>query len=85
MRTSYRLIYIGTSFFAYIALSLIEFFVLTHLLDMVSTKFFVHFVSAIICLLVINPILVYLLLDKLPIRPGRRLKGNINEDLKREV
>ncbi|MBR0461205.1 MAG: hypothetical protein IJJ00_00645 [Erysipelotrichaceae bacterium] len=85
MKTSYRLIYIFASFACYVLLGLIEFFFLTHLLDIISTGHVFHYVMMVICLLFINPLITYLLLDLLPIKPRLRLKGNIHEDLKREV
>ena len=85
MKTSYRLIYIFASFACYVLLGLIEFFFLTHLLDIISTGHVFHYVMMVICLLLINPLITYLLLDLLPIKPRLRLKGNIHEDLKREV
>ena len=85
MKTSYRIICIFTAFISYVLLGLLEFFFLTHLLDILSTGYAVHLGASVFCLLVINPLITYLILDRLPIRPKLRLKGNIHEDLKREV
>ncbi|MBR2577303.1 MAG: hypothetical protein IKE38_00070 [Erysipelotrichaceae bacterium] len=85
MKTSYRIIYIAVSFVSYVLLGLIEFFFLTHLLDVFSTSPSIHLAAAVICLLVINPLITFMILNMLPIKPKLRLKGNIHEDLKREV
>ena len=85
MKTSYRLIYVFASFACYVLLGLIEFFFLTHLLDIISTGHVFHYVMMVICLLFINPLITYYMLGKLPIKPRLRSRGSISEDLKREV
>ncbi|MBR3227776.1 MAG: hypothetical protein IKF68_04440 [Erysipelotrichaceae bacterium] len=85
MKTLHRLIYISVSFISYVLLALLAFFVLDDALDIISTDRAFHLVCAVIWLLFIDPFICYMILNKLPIRPSLRLKGNIREDMKREV
>lgn len=83
MKLSNRLIYFFTSLFTYVILCLIEYYVLSNLLDIISTSFKVHLIAMIICLLLVNPLITYLVINTLPIKPDLKLKGNIKEDLAR--
>ncbi|MBR3227117.1 MAG: hypothetical protein IKF68_01080 [Erysipelotrichaceae bacterium] len=85
MKTAHRLIYISVSFVSYVLLALAAFFILNDALDIISTDRIFHLVCAVIWLLVIDPLICYMILNILPIKPSLRLKGNIREDMKREV
>lgn len=69
MKIKYRFIYFFASFFAYVALAFLDFFVLRYLLEMISTNYLVHTIMMLICLIIINPIIVYYLINYLPIKP----------------
>lgn len=81
MKIKYRLIYFFVSFLSYIALALFEFFVLDDVLDMISTKYIVHLIIMIICLIIINPIIVYYIICKLPIKPKLKTKKKLDDSL----
>ena len=85
MRPLHRLIFITVSFLSYVSLSVLEFFFLDDILDIVSRNSVFHTIFFILCLLALNPLITYLILNKVPIRPALRLRGNIREDMKREV
>ncbi|MDO4500261.1 MAG: hypothetical protein Q4B60_03190 [Erysipelotrichaceae bacterium] len=82
MKAQYRFLYIITSMVVYVLIGLIEFFCLNDLLDIISTRYFFHVLMALGCLFIINPLLSYAIVDKLPIKPNLKLKGGIKEDLK---
>lgn len=84
MKTSYKFIYLLTSMITYIVIGLIEFFWLNNLLDMISTSYTVHMIVMGICLVIINPLITFMLVGKLPLKPTKRVKGTINDDLKRQ-
>lgn len=84
MKTSYKFIYLLTSMITYIVIGLIEFFWLNNLLDMISTSYTVHMIMMGICLVIINPLITFMLVGKLPLKPTKRVKGTINDDLKRQ-
>lgn len=84
MKKKHRFLYFVFSFGFYCLLAFIDFFVLNRLLDVITESYFFHMIVFIVCLLVVNPIITYLLLNLLPFKPQLRLKGNINEDLKSE-
>lgn len=84
MKTSYKFIYLLTSMITYIVIGLIEFFWLNNLLDMISTSYTVHMMVMGICLAIINPLITFMLVGKLPLKPTKRVKGTINDDLKRQ-
>ena len=85
MRPLHRFIYITVSFLSYVTLAVLAFFFLDDILDIISRNSTFHTLVFILWLLVLDPIITYLILDKVPIRPALRLKGNIREDMKREV
>lgn len=80
MKTSYRFIYIGITFTTYLLLCFIEFYILTHLLDMISTNYILHTIASIVCLVVINPIITYIIIEKIPLKPKLRAKKPINRE-----
>lgn len=67
----------------YVVVGLLEFFILDNLLDMLSTKYSVHVIVMIVCLIIINPLITYALVGKLPLKPTKRIKGTLKDDLKR--
>lgn len=83
MKTSYKFIYFLTSMVTYVVVGLLEFFILDNLLDMLSTKYSVHAIVMIVCLIIINPLITYALVGKLPLKPTKRIKGTLKDDLKR--
>lgn len=85
MKTSYKFIYFLTSMFTYILIGIIEFFLLDNLVYMISTKYYIHVLLMAICLMVLNPLLTYALVGKLPLKPTKRIKGTLKDDLKRQA
>lgn len=85
MKTSYKFIYFLTSMFTYILIGIIEFYLLDNLVDMLSTKYYIHVLVMIICLLIVNPLITYALVGKLPLKPNKRIKGTLKDDLKRQA
>lgn len=85
MKTSYKFIYFLSSMFTYILIGLIEFFLLDNFIDIISSKYSIHVIVMIICLIIINPLITYALVGKLPLKPTKRVKGSLNEDLKRQT
>lgn len=84
MKTSYKFIYLLTSMITYIVVGLIEFFWLNNLLDIISTSYTVHMIVMGICLVIVNPLITFMLVGKLPLKPTKRVKGTLNDDLKRQ-
>lgn len=80
MKYSYRFIYIGVTFITYLLLCFIEFYILTHLLDMISNNYIVHTIASIICLIIINPIITYIVIEKIPLKPKLRAKKPIKRE-----
>ena len=85
MKGKYKFLYFISSFAIYCLLSFLEFFFFDDLLNIVSTRYIVHFAVFVVCLLTVNPLVTYFFVDMLPFKPKLRLKGNINEDLKGEM
>lgn len=85
MKTSYKFIYLLFSMFTYVSIGLIEFFLLNNFVDIISTKYFIHVLIMIVCLIIINPLITYLIVGKLPLKPAKRVKGTLNDDLKRQT
>lgn len=85
MKTSYKFIYFLSSMFTYMLIGVIEFFLLNNFVDIISTKYYIHVIVMIICLLIVNPLITYSLVGKLPLKPTKRVKGSLNEDLKRQT
>ena len=80
MKYSYRFIYIGVTFITYLLLCFIEFYLLIHLLDMISKGYIVHTIASIVCLLIVNPIITYIVIEKIPLKPKLRAKKPINRE-----
>lgn len=85
MKSKYKFLYTISSCLIYMLITLFEYFCLRGLVDYVSTSYKVHLAALLVCLVVINPIITYILISKLPFKPALRLKGNINEDMKKQV
>lgn len=83
MKTKYRFLYTISSLIVYSLISIFEFFCLDGLIDYISLEYKVHLAALIICLLLINPIITYIIISELPFKPALRLKGNINEDMRK--
>ncbi len=84
MKKLYRFIYFISSALIYILLALFEFFCLNNLVDMISTKYYIHVLCMALALIIINPIITFKLIDLIPIKPKKKTKS-ICEELKREV
>lgn len=84
MKTSYKFIYFLTSTFTYILIGIIEFYLLDNLVDMISTRYYIHVLVMAICLIIVNPLITYALVGKLPLKPTKRINGTIRDDLKRQ-
>lgn len=85
MKTSYKFIYFLSSMFTYIVFGFIEFFLLNNFLDIISNKYYIHVIVMIVCLIIVNPLLTYSVVGKLPLKPTKRVKGTLNDDLKRQT
>ena len=85
MKGLYKFVYFLSSMFIYIILGIFEFFCLDNLVDIVSQRYIIHVLVFCISLLIINPIITYELVDKLPFKPLKRIKGNVKDDLKKDV
>ncbi len=68
----------------YILLAFIEFFMLNNLFDMFTTRYLYHEIMMVVCLLLINPILTYILVNLIPLKPKKRIKDNIKEEMRQE-
>lgn len=69
----------------YILISFFEFFCLNNLLDIISSRYIIHVLVMILCLILINPLLTYYAVGKLPLKPKKRINGSLKEDLKRHT
>ena len=38
----------------------------------------------VVCLIIINPIVTYILVNLIPLRPKRRIKDNIKDEMRQE-
>lgn len=83
MKTSYKFIYFLSSMFTYMFIGMIEFFFLNNFVDIISTKYYIHVTIMIICLIIVNPLITFAFVGKLPLKPTKRVKGTLNDDLKR--
>lgn len=84
MKRLYRFIYFISSALIYILLALFEFFCLNNLVDMISSKYYVHVICMAVALFIINPIITFYLINLIPIKPKKKVKS-ISDELKREV
>ena len=84
MKKLYRFIYFISSALIYILLAFFEFFCINNLVDMISTKYYIHVLCMVLALLVINPIITFKLIGLIPLKPKKKTKS-ISEELKREV
>ena len=85
MKSFYKFIYFLSSFIIYVILGLIEFFFLDNFVDIVSERYVVHVLALCFSLLIINPIITYKLVNTLPFKPFKRIKGSVKDDLKKEI
>jgi len=83
MKASYKLIFVIFSFIFYVFIFLMEFFLLKNIIE----YFFVNLITRLIVygilLIIVNPIFTYIFIRRLPLKPNKRIKGNIDEELKR--
>ena len=84
MKKLYRFIYFISSALIYILLGFFEFFCINNLVDIISSKYYIHVLCMVLALLVINPIITFKLIGLLPFKPKKKTKS-ICEELKREV
>lgn len=84
MKPRIRFLYTISSSLIYILITIFEYFCLNGLIDYISTNYKVHLAALLVCLVLINPIITYLIISELPFKPDLRLKGNINEDMRRQ-
>lgn len=84
MKRTYRIIYLFASMFIYMALGFIEFFMLNNLFDIFTSRYLYHEIMMVVCLIIINPIVTYILVNLIPLRPKRRIKDNIKDEMRQE-
>ncbi len=84
MKKTYRIIFLFASMGIYILLAFIEFFMLNNLFDIFTSRYLYHEIMMLICLLIINPIITYILVNLIPLKPKKRIKDNITEEMRQE-
>lgn len=84
MKRTYRIIYLFASMFIYMALGFIEFFMLNNLFDIFTSRYLYHEIMMVVCLIVINPIITYILVNLIPLKPKKRIKDNIKDEMRQE-
>lgn len=84
MKRTYRIIYLFASMFIYMALGFFEFFMLNNLFDIFTSHYLYHEIMMVVCLIIINPIVTYILVNLIPLRPKRRIKDNIKDEMRQE-
>lgn len=84
MKKLYRFIYLISSATIYILLAIFEFFCINNLVDIISSKYYVHAICMMVAILIINPIITFYLIGLIPIKPRKKVKS-ISDELKREV
>ncbi len=70
--------------FIYMALGFIEFFMLNNLFDIFTSRYLYHEIMMVVCLIVINPIITYILVNLIPLKPKKRIKDNIKDEMRQE-
>lgn len=84
MKRTYRIIYLFASMFIYMTLGFIEFFMLNNLFDIFTSCYLYHEIMMVVCLIVINPIITYILVNLIPLKPKKRIKDNIKDEMRQE-
>ncbi len=86
MKVTEGLKYMFLCLLLYLALGLVEIYGLRPLLDTVTDSFFLQTAVYMVLMLVVNPILTYVISEKLPFAPsGLKVAGGLETALKSDV
>lgn len=86
MSARQKVLYFLSSLFVLLAIAFIEFFVISEIIDVVTTNWLIHLILFIIALIFINPFIGVYLIGKLPFKVKgltdiNKLKTAINPDI----
>lgn len=83
MKLSYKFIYIFSSFLIYVLLGLLDYLFLKGIINYFFVSIATRLIVWTVLLIVINTIITYICILRLPLKPELKTRGGINENMKR--